>query len=143
MPTHKQRSATRAKGPESDAELAQLTAELYERFHPADVTERFLVDTLVHNQWRLRRLRRMEAVYFEHLAETAVDPNKNLDPTFATAFERVQRLVDNCERSSHRALKELAARAQTRRIPRRKSPGQKSSDAFEAFDASFQSILKQ
>jgi len=156
MPTAKQPSIPSAPEGDDAEDLAKLTADLYERFRPADVSERFLVDTLVHNQWRLRRLRRMEDQYFEQLAEISLDPSKKLDPAFAAAFERLQRLVDGCERSFHRAIKELVAISQARRtgqaknLARKRSklevpkpPDKKISDTFEAFDASFQSILKQ
>jgi hypothetical protein len=88
-----------------------------EQYSPADAAERFLVDTLVSNEWRLRRLRRVEA----ELWQTGVDtsPNKHTEmeratsgDAFATSpstFERLQRIVNSCERAYHRALKELAA----------------------------------
>jgi hypothetical protein len=46
---------------ESAEDLAELDAEYRERHRPDNPTERFLVDTLIHNEWRLRRLRRVEA----------------------------------------------------------------------------------
>jgi len=87
-------------------------------------TERELVDTLIHNEWRLRRMRRVEAVLWEHAANTylAQHPNEpacNSAHAFVTnsgAFERLQRIVNSCERNYHRALKELqVARAHGRR----------------------------
>src|SRR6202043_3135895 len=46
---------------ESAADLAELTDEYHQQHSPAGSAERFLVDTLVNNEWRLRRLRRVEA----------------------------------------------------------------------------------
>src|ERR1700683_3340970 len=46
---------------EKPEDLAELTAEYHELYSPADSKQRFLVDSLVHNEWRLRRMRRVEA----------------------------------------------------------------------------------
>ena len=46
---------------ESAEDLAELAAEYHELYSPANADERFLVDTLVNNEWRLRRLRCVEA----------------------------------------------------------------------------------
>jgi hypothetical protein len=54
---------------ETAEDLAELAAELHEQYTPADAAERFLVDTLVNNEWRLRRLRRVET----ELWQTGVD----------------------------------------------------------------------
>jgi hypothetical protein len=102
--------------PEIAGDLAELTAELHQQHRPANPTERFLVDTLIHNQWRLRRLRRAEADLWQHAP--------------GEALERLQRIVNSCERSYHRALKEL------QRLQKKPRP-------IVPFDASFQSILKQ
>jgi hypothetical protein len=45
---------------ETAADLAELASELHDQYSPADATERFLVDTLISNEWRLRRLRAVE-----------------------------------------------------------------------------------
>src|SRR6516164_1744976 len=46
---------------EDSAALAELSAEYYAEFHPVTPRQRDLVDTLVHNQWLIRRLRLTEA----------------------------------------------------------------------------------
>src|ERR1700734_469519 len=46
---------------EKPEDLAELSAEYHEQYSPANAHERLLVDTLVHNEWRLRRMRRVEA----------------------------------------------------------------------------------
>src|SRR5580658_10458465 len=66
---------------ETAADLAELAAELHEQYSPADPTERFLVDTLVHNEWRLRRLRNVEA----DLWQSAIDVHLNKHPEMEEA----------------------------------------------------------
>jgi hypothetical protein len=101
---------------EKPEDLAELAAEYHELCSPADSKQRFLVDTLVANEWRLRRTRRVEAELWQHASDLFIV--KNLDTTvtctsgeaFATdsaTFERLQRVVNSCERAYHRALKEL------------------------------------
>jgi len=100
---------------ESAQDLAELTAEYHEQHNPSNATERELVDTLVHNEWRLRRMRRVEAVLWEHAANSYLTQHPgeeacNSADAFVTnsgAFERLQRIVNACERNYHRALKEL------------------------------------
>jgi hypothetical protein len=95
--------------------LTELAAEYHEHHSPADPGQRFLVDTLVSNEWRIRRLRRVEAELWEHatnsfLAENIEAPACSSGDAFATAaptFESLQRIANSCERAYHRALKEL------------------------------------
>ena len=102
---------------ETEEDLAELAAEYHEQHAPASPTERQLVDTLIHNEWRLRRMRRVEAVLWEHAANSYLsqhpdEPACNSAHAFVTnsgAFERLQRVVNSCERNYHRALKELRA----------------------------------
>jgi hypothetical protein len=101
---------------ERPEDLAELAAEYHEHHCPADSDQRFLVDTLVANEWRLRRTRRVEAELWQSAHDFFIV--KNIDTTstctsgdaFATdssTFERLQRLVNSCERAWRRALKEL------------------------------------
>jgi hypothetical protein len=100
---------------ETAEDLAELAAEYHEHHSPADPDQRLLVDTLVHNEWRLRRMRRVEAVLWEQAANTFFTQHPeseacNSADAFATnsgSFERLQRMVNGCERNYHRALKEL------------------------------------
>jgi len=100
---------------ETEEDLTELAAEYHEQHAPANPTERQLVDTLVHNEWRLRRMRRVEAVLWEHAANTYLnahpeEPGCNSAHAFVTnsgAFERLQRIVNACERNYHRALKKI------------------------------------
>jgi len=111
---------------ESPEDLAELAAEYHEQYTPANATERELVDALVHNEWRLRRMRRVEAELWQSAQNLFIA--KNIDVTsectsgdaFATdssTFERLQRVANSCDRAYHRALKDLVARAQARRTP--------------------------
>ena len=100
---------------ESAEDLAELAAEYHEHHKPADPEQRFLVDTLVSNEWRLRRLRRVEAelwqsasnVFLEKNAESPACSSGDAFATAAATFERLQRVVNACERAYHRALKQL------------------------------------
>jgi hypothetical protein len=111
---------------ETAEDLAHLAAECHEHHSPADPGQRFLVDTLVNNEWRIRRLRRTEAELWEHatnafLAGNIEAPASSSGDAFATAsptFERLQRVINACERNYHRALKQLqVARAHGVRSP--------------------------
>jgi hypothetical protein len=100
---------------EKAEDLADLAAEYHEHHSPADPGERFLVDTLVSNEWRLRRLRRADAEIWQSASNAFLEKNTEAPActsgdAFATAaptFERLQRVVNSCERTYHRALKEL------------------------------------
>jgi hypothetical protein len=100
---------------ESAEDLAELAAEYHEHHSPADSGQRLLVDTLIHNEWRLRRSRRVEAVLWEHAADSYLTQHPEAEAcnsahaftTNAGYFERLQRMVNGCERNYHRALKEL------------------------------------
>jgi hypothetical protein len=111
---------------ETAGDLTELAAEYHQQYCPADSTQRFLVDALIANEWRLRRLRRVEAELWEHathtfLANNLEAPACSSGDAFATAsptFERLQRIENSCERAYHRALKELqVARAHGLRSP--------------------------
>jgi hypothetical protein len=127
---------------ETPEALAELAAELHGQYNPADSTERFLVDTLINNEWRLRRLRTVEADLWQTGVNTYLEKHPEIEratsgDAFATigpTFERLQRIVNSCERNYHRALKQLAAlqvaRAQAQPTPQpeestasSKSPG--------------------
>jgi len=97
---------------ESEAGLRQLTAEYYERFAPAAPEERLLVDTLVHDEWLLRRFRHIDAALFEYQFKNYVHPDPATDPgrafsNLSNTFARLQRRISETERSYLRVLKEL------------------------------------
>jgi hypothetical protein len=104
---------------ETAEDLAELSAEYHEHHSPANSNEILLVDTLVHTEWRLRRMRRIEAGLWHRAHDLFIV--KNIDTTstctsgdaFATdsaTFERLQRVVNFCERVYHRTLQELHAK---------------------------------
>src|ERR1700721_2498513 len=117
---------------EKPEDLAELSAEYHEHHSPADSDQRFLVDTLVHNEWRPRRPRRVEAGLWQTASNAFLV--KNIETTitctsgdaFATdsaTFERLQRIVNSCQRIYHRTLKELeVARAHGLRSPQPEHP---------------------
>jgi hypothetical protein len=119
---------------ESAEDLAELAAEYHEQHSPADSVQRLLVDTLIANEWRLRRMRRVEAVLWEHAADAFLAQHPEAEAcnsahafvTNAGYFERLQRMVNGCERNYHRALKELqhlqVARAHGLRAPEPAAP---------------------
>jgi hypothetical protein len=100
---------------ESAEDLAELAAEYHQHHSPADPDQRFLVDTLINSEWRIRRTRRVEAELWDHatttfLAEHTEAPACSSGDAFATAsptFERLQRIANSCDRTYHRAHKEL------------------------------------
>jgi hypothetical protein len=101
---------------ETPEDLAELSAEYHELCNPADSKQRFHVDAMVHNEWRLRRIRRVEAELWQTAQNTFLVKNIEVTSTctsgdaFATdsgTFERLQRVANACERAYHRASHEL------------------------------------
>jgi hypothetical protein len=135
---HGIQAATQVMFDEAAEDLADLTAELHGHYVPADATERFLVDTLVNNEWRLRRLRNVETDLWQTGVDAYLNTHTEMEratsgDAFATtgpAFERLQRIVNSCERNYHRALKELVAlqvaRAQGTQPEQARSPASPS-----------------
>jgi hypothetical protein len=97
---------------EDSADLETLAAEYQERWQPATPEERLLVDTLIHDEWLLRRFRRIDAEILECEMQDAWTPKNDCAAGQAfirgqTAFSRLQRRIDSTGRDYHRALKEL------------------------------------
>ena len=97
---------------EDSAALETLTREYRERFLPATPEERLLVDILIHDEWLLRRFRRIDAEILECEMQDAWTPKNDCAAGQAfirgqTAFSRLQRRIDSTGRDYHRALKEL------------------------------------
>jgi hypothetical protein len=101
---------------ETPEDLAELSAEYHEHHNPADSDQRFLVDTLVNYEWRIRRIRRVEAALWQTASNTFLVKNIETTSTctsgdaFATdsaTFERLQRVANSCERVYYRAHQEL------------------------------------
>jgi len=121
---------------ESAEDLAQLAAEYHELHSPANADERFLVDTMINNEWRLRRLRCVEAdlwlathnLFLEKNAEIEKADHGDAFTHSGPAFERLQRIINSCERhyrNARRDLKEAqATRAQPMTTPQQTTPQQ-------------------
>jgi hypothetical protein len=62
---------------EDSAALETLTREYRERFLPATPEERLLVDTLIHDEWLLRRFRRIDAEILECEMQEAWTPKQD------------------------------------------------------------------
>jgi hypothetical protein len=122
---------------EDPAELEVLASDYQEEFEPASPLEYFLVETLIHADWQLRRLRRVEAqLWTKQVADAEKSPggvhaDALLGHVFnrgLTAFTQLQRRIDATERSYFRALKQLQAlrtgpfRAADSTAPSRRKP---------------------
>jgi hypothetical protein len=97
---------------EDPASLEALAAEYTGRFQPATPEERFYVDTLVRDDWQLRRLARADAQIWESGFSSTfrLEEDTALGQVFnnrSQTFMRLQRRIDATERSYQRALREL------------------------------------
>jgi hypothetical protein len=97
---------------EDHSQLQTLAAEYLERFRPATPEERFYVDTLIRDDWQLRRLAKADAQIWEYQMQLAykLDKDSPLGQAFAgcdRTFIRLQRRIEATERSYQRALREL------------------------------------
>jgi hypothetical protein len=117
---HAQSHVIRGEDPEA---LAHLAAEYNSEFRPATPRQRDLVDTLVHNEWKIRRLRAIETDLWQYRFESndmlysKPDDSHHIrlrKHALRTAFddledrlERLQRRLHAYERSTQRTLKEL------------------------------------
>ena len=82
--------------------LEALTEEYTERFAPASLHERFLVETLAFSEWRNRQFMRMETVIWDHSPNAfSGQAGKDLD--------RLRRLADSSQRAFSTALRQLMA----------------------------------
>lgn len=94
---------------EDPAELEALSAGYHQQFQPSTSLECFLVDTLVHSDWQLRRLRRVEAQLWT-AQMSGIEGDAPLGEAYTRgldAFTRLQRRIEATERSFFRALTQL------------------------------------
>ncbi len=121
---------------EDRSELALLQKEYTEYYQPMTPPERFQVDTLIRNEWTLRRLFRAEAQLWEHHAiKSSVRDGVPLGEGFDRAsdvFMRMQRRITLAERSYQDALVELG-RLQSGRA-QQPQPAQPESEKRAAAD---------
>jgi hypothetical protein len=97
---------------EDRAALETLTQEYVERFHPATPEQRHFVDTLIRDDWQLRRLAKVDTQIWEYeltlpLKYDEDAPHGRAYSSGSTTFYRLQRRIDCVERSYQRALREL------------------------------------
>jgi hypothetical protein len=101
---------------EDPTELETLTRDYHQQWQPATPLECFLTDALVHADWQLRRLRRVEAQLWQNeIADTrksfrGLNEETPLGQVFdrsADSMTRLQRRIDSTERSYYRALTQL------------------------------------
>jgi len=92
-------------------EFAELQHEYFARFQPLTPEERFQVDTLLRNEWILRRLFRAEAHLWEyHALRASRSEGVPLGEALVAGnevFRRLQRRVTLAERSYKEAFAEL------------------------------------
>jgi hypothetical protein len=105
---------------ESADEFSALQYEYIDRFQPLTPEERFHVDTLIRNEWILRRLFRAEAHLWEyHTIRADRSEGTPLGAALMAAdqvFRRLQRRITLAERSYKDAFAELE-RLQRARTP--------------------------
>jgi hypothetical protein len=103
---------------EEQADLETLIAEYYQRFQPATPEERCFVDILIRDEWHLRRFGAIEAELWEHQLTLLDDdepyPRGHAFQLADSTFARLQRRIDQTERSYKNALHELERLQQSR-----------------------------
>ena len=100
---------------EDPAELQTLADEFTQSWQPADARERELVDQLIDDAWRLKRLRRAEAQLWTASIEsnrghTWHRPHTEVGDAFADRADtllRLQRFIAGLKRSYHQAAADL------------------------------------
>src|SRR5690242_3574937 len=101
---------------EDAAELEALARDYHQQWQPATPLECFLTDALIHADWQLRRLRRVEAqLWHNEIVDTrksfrGLNEEAPLGQVFDRAVDamtRLQRRIDSTERSYYRALNQL------------------------------------
>jgi hypothetical protein len=97
---------------EDPAALETMTAEYIQRFHPTTPEQRHYVDTLIRDDWRLRRLARAESQLWEYTMRHTpfFDKETPLGHVVTVAdetFARLQRRINDVQRSYRDALREL------------------------------------
>jgi hypothetical protein len=106
---------------DNPAELLQLQSDYFAQFNPRTAEERFHVDSLIRNEWTLRRLFRTEAQMFEAVAnQDSTSKATPLGSAFldhTPAFMRLQRRITLCEKSHQASLAALRQIQQDRQNP--------------------------
>ncbi len=98
---------------EDPAELEALTEAFLAHFHPADLNQLSLVDTLIAAEWTQRRLRRIEAQVWTCRVECLHESDQHNSPlgqaylNTVDPITRIQRRIDSTNRLYLRTLKAL------------------------------------
>jgi len=104
---------------ETREEFAVLQYEYIQRFQPITPEERFQVDTLIRDEWMLRRFFRVESHLWEfHTMRACRSEGVQLGEACnngSTVFTRLQRRITLAERSYKDAYQELGRLQQARR----------------------------
>jgi hypothetical protein len=97
--------------------LAALAAEYHQRFAPTTPEQRCLVDSLVSDEWLLRRFRAIEAEVLMKSCESITGDKRTLGEAYDwedKTLERLQRRINATRRSFEKTLATLnQLRAQT------------------------------
>jgi len=96
---------------EDASELEQLISDYHLQFQPANPEQRYLVDSLVHDEWLLRRYRKVEASLWQFALQNA----ETQSPGEAYAgqlkvFNSLHRRIASVERSLNNTLCQLHQR---------------------------------
>ena len=98
---------------EDPADFDRLAAEYFAQYRPATPTERDLVDTMVHSQWIIRRLRSLEASLFEYEHHSFSGFDWETIPRayrkVSTQLARLQSRLNSLGRAWRQSLKDLQA----------------------------------
>jgi hypothetical protein len=96
---------------EWSGDLQRIRTEYYDRYHPVTPAQRMFVDTLIDNEWLLRRLRKVEASLWTQSIPKSVPLTAAMMSEaycqLTDQFTRLQRRIDATQRNYRHALHEL------------------------------------
>ena len=107
--THGLSSTFRVLAHEDAAAFAALNDELKAEFKPATTHQKFLVEQMAQNRWRLERTRRYESIALEQLLGEIDETNpeavivSNMSRKVANIFDLLRRYANDAERSYFKA----------------------------------------
>jgi|SRR5579871_1120296 len=93
---------------EDASELEQLTHDYHLQFQPANPEQRYLVDSVVHDEWLLRRYRKVESSLWEYALSSA--DTQSTGEAYACqlkVFNSLHRRIASVERSYNNTLRQL------------------------------------
>ena len=119
--THGLSSTFRVLAHEDAAAFAALNDELKAEFKPATTHQKFLVEQMAQNRWRLERTRRYESIALEQLLGEIDETNpeavivSNMSRKVANIFDLLRRYANDAERSYFKAHAALVKDLETAR----------------------------